>query len=223
MGIVFGSLATICFFILAVEWLTVKCTFVKGNKRLTKMLTPVRFLLVVFCILHLVFVIPVLRNRNILVTISGVVTFLLMAASFSSYHALKQKDRKTTWQKILTILTIASLVWHIAVYFLDFKEYQRNIENIAFKNIEMTEVEDGTYIGEYDAGYIYAKVEIRIENGSIVSIHLIEHRNEKGEDAEAILENIVATQNLEVDTVSGATNSSNVIKKAIENAITNQY
>ncbi len=221
MGIVFGYLATICFFILSAKWLTGKCTLVKVNKVLTKIHIPVSFLLVVFFILHIVFVIPVLRNRNILVTISGVVTFLFMTISFSSYHALKQKGRKTKWQKILTMLTIASLVWHIAVYFLDFKEYQRNIENITFKNIEMTEVEDGTYIGEYDAGYIYAKVEVRIENGSIVSINLIEHRNEKGEDAEAILENIVATQYLEVDTVSGATNSSNVIKKAIENAITN--
>jgi len=221
MGIVFGYLATICFFILSAKWLTGKCTLVKANKVLTKIHIPVSFLLVVFFILHIVFVIPVLRNRNILVTISGVVTFLFMTISFSSCHVLKQKGRKTKWQKILTMLTIASLVWHIAVYFLDFRAYQRNIENITFKNIEMTDVEDGTYIGEYDAGYIYAKVEVRIENGSIVSINLIEHRNEKGEDAETILEDIVATQYLEVDTVSGATNSSNVIKKAIENAITN--
>lgn len=221
MGIVFGYLATICFFILSVKWLTGKCTLNKVNTVLTKIHIPVRFLLVVFCILHIVFVIPVLRNRDLLVTISGVVTFLCMAISFSSCHALKQKGRKIKWHRILTILTIASLVWHMTVYFLDFRDYQKNIESITFKDIEVSEVEDGTYVGEYDAGYIYAKVEVRIEHGSIVSINLIEHRNEKGEDAEAILENIVATQYLEVDTVSGATNSSNVIKKAIENAITN--
>lgn len=60
-----------------------------------------------------------------------------------------------------------------------------------------------------------------IEDGNIVSINLIEHRNEKGKTAEKILDNIVATQEIDVDAVSGATNSSNVIKKAIEDALTN--
>ena len=35
-----------------------------------------------------------------------------------------------------------------------------------------------------------------------------------------IVDNVVATQKIDVDAVSGATNSSNVIKKAIENAVT---
>ena len=113
------------------------------------------------------------------------------------------------------------IVWHVVVYFMDFREYQRNIESITFKNIELSDVEDGTYVGEYDAGYIYAKVEVMIEDGNIVSINLMEHRNEKGKTAERILDKIVATQEIDVDAVSGATNSSNVIKKAIEDAVTN--
>ena len=48
----------------------------------------------------------------------------------------------------------------------------------------------------------------------------MEHRNERGKAAEVIVGNVVATQEINVDAVSGATNSSNVIKKAIENAIT---
>ena len=54
----------------------------------------------------------------------------------------------------------------------------------------------------------------------IVSINLMEHRNERGKTAEVIVDNVVATQKIDVDAVSGATNSSNVIKKAIENAVT---
>jgi len=71
-----------------------------------------------------------------------------------------------------------------------------------------------------NAGYIYAKVEVMIEDGRIVSINLMEHRNERGKTAEVIVDNVVATQKIDVDAVSGATNSSNVIKKAIENAVT---
>ena len=121
----------------------------------------------------------------------------------------------------MTFLVIgrSSYVCHVVVYFKDFREYQRNVESIVFENIELSDVEDGTYVGEYDAGYIYAKVEVMIEDGRIVSINLMEHRNERGKTAEVIVDNVVATQKIDVDAVSGATNSSNVIKKAIENAV----
>ena len=42
----------------------------------------------------------------------------------------------------------------------------------------------------------------------------------RGKAAEVIVDKVVATQKIDVDAVSGATNSSNVIKKAIENAVT---
>ncbi len=68
-------------------------------------------------------------------------------------------------------------------------------------------------------GYIYAKVEVEIKDSAIVSINLLEHRNERGKHAEDIIDDIISEQKLDVDTISGATNSSNVIKKAIEKAI----
>ena len=43
---------------------------------------------------------------------------------------------------------------------------------------------------------------------------------DKGKPAKAIVPKIVDAQSLEVDAVAGATNSSKVIKKAIENALT---
>ena len=52
-----------------------------------------------------------------------------------------------------------------------------------------------------------------------MSIDLLEHRNEKGKPAEQIIDDILKRQQIDVDEVSGATNSSKVIKKAIENAI----
>ncbi len=70
-------------------------------------------------------------------------------------------------------------------------------------------------------GYIYAKAEVKIKDGVIVSINLLEHRNERGKRAEKIINNIISEQRIDTDAISGATNSSNVIKKAVENAITN--
>ena len=68
-------------------------------------------------------------------------------------------------------------------------------------------------------GYIYAKVEVEIIEGKIVSLNLLEHRNERGKRAENIIDIVLSEQKIDVDAISGATNSSNVIKKAIENAI----
>lgn len=221
MGIVFGYLALVCFCLLVSKWITKRCNIVRIDKVLMKIHRPVCLLLTVFCILHIVFVIPVLKNRDVLVNVSGVVAVIFMIVLVFSCHVLKQKDRRMKWHRILTIHMAVCIVWHMVVYFVDFREYQRNIDSITFENIELSDIEDGTYVGEYDAGYIYAKVEVVIEDGNIVSINLIEHRNEKGKTAEKILDNIVATQEIDVDAVSGATNSSNVIKKAIEDALTN--
>lgn len=220
MGIVFGYLSLICFCMLVAKWIARRCNLIKIDKVLMRIHKPVSLLLIVFCILHISFVIPVLSNRNILVNVSGVVAVVFMLVLIFSCHVLKQKDRRMKWHRSLTILMIVSIVWHVVAYFMDFREYQRNVESISFENIELSDVEDGTYVGEYDAGYIYAKVEVKIEDGKIVSINLMEHRNERGKAAEVIVGNVVATQEINVDAVSGATNSSNVIKKAIENAIT---
>ena len=219
MGIVFGYLALICFCMLVTKWIVRRFNLIKIDKVLMRIHRPVSLLLIVFCILHISFVIPVLRNRNVLVNVSGVLAVVFMFILIFSCHVLKQKDRRMKWHRIMTILMAACIVWHVVVYFMDFREYQKNVESITFENIELSDVEDGTYVGEYDAGYIYAKVEVTIEDGRIVSINLMEHRNEKGKTAEVILDNIVAMQEIDVDAVSGATNSSNVIKKAIENAL----
>lgn len=220
MGIVLGYLSLICFCMLVAKWITRRYNLIKIDKVLMKIHKPVSLLLIVFCILHISFVIPVLRNRNILVNVSGVLAVVFMLVLIFSCHVLKQKDRRMNQHRILTSLMTVCIVWHVAVYFMDFREYQRNVASITFENIELSDVENGTYVGEYDAGYIYAKVEVMVEDGRIVSINLIEHRNERGKAADVIVDNVVATQKIDVDAVSGATNSSNVIKKAIENAVT---
>ena len=67
--------------------------------------------------------------------------------------------------------------------------------------------------------FIYAKVEVTVQNGEITNINILEHRHERGKTAEAITNKIVDEQKIDVDAISGATNSSTVIKKAVENAI----
>lgn len=47
-----------------------------------------------------------------------------------------------------------------------------------------------------------------------MNIDILEHKNERGKPGEAVINEIVDEQKLDVDTISGATNSSKVIKKS---------
>lgn len=107
-----------------------------------------------------------------------------------------------------------------AFYLKKVNDYQQKVHNTVFCDVDLSTVPDGIYIGEYDVDFISAKVEVTIEQGQIASINILEHKNDRGQAAEAIIDEIIAEQNLDVDAVSSATNSSTVLKKAVENALT---
>lgn len=105
-------------------------------------------------------------------------------------------------------------------YLKSIREYKSQVSAISFVNVDIGEIRDGTYTGECDVDILYAKVEVIVQRGEIIDINLLEHRNGRGLAAEAIADRIVAEQMVDVDAVTSATNSSIVIKKAVENALT---
>ena len=119
---------------------------------------------------------------------------------------------------IILFLFLVALIWG-AVYLKKVVDYKRAVGETAFDEIDIADVSDGIYIGEYDVNFIYAKVEVTVEDGEIVSINILEHRNARGKAAETVIEKIIEEQKTDVDAISGATNSSTVIKKAVENAL----
>ncbi|MEY8393027.1 FMN-binding protein [Lachnospiraceae bacterium 45-W7] len=119
---------------------------------------------------------------------------------------------------IVLFLFLVGLIWG-AVYLKNVADYKRAVKETAFDEIDIANVSDGIYIGEYDVNFIYAKVEVTVEDGKIVSINILEHRHERGKSAEKVIDKIMEEQKIDVDAISGATNSSTVIKKAVENAL----
>lgn len=125
-------------------------------------------------------------------------------------------------KKIISVIILLFLLIGLisgAVYLKNVADYKRAIGETTFDEIDIADVSDGIYIGEYDVNFIYAKVEVTVEDGEIVSINILEHRHERGKAAEKVIEKIIEEQKIDVDAVSGATNSSTVIKKAVENAL----
>lgn len=118
---------------------------------------------------------------------------------------------------IITIVVIG--IFFGACYLSDVNNYKKAVASITIASIDLSQIPDGIYDGRYDVGYISAKAEVIVANGAIKNINLIEHQNERGSSAEVITDTIIKEQKIDVDTVSGATNSSQVIKKAVENAL----
>lgn len=219
MGIILGYLCAVCFILLAGKAITHRCHFTRLDKALMRLHKPLSAAMLVLSILHFVVVIPVLQTRNLLVNLSGIAMLIVLILLIGLCHMIKQREKRMWWHRCLTIVIAVILVGHIITYFMDFATYQKKIASIEIEAMDISQVADGLYEGEYDAGYIYAKVQIEVKAGKIVSLSLLEHRNERGKQAEALLDDVLEKQTIDVDTISGATNSSKVIKQAIANAL----
>ena len=133
---------------------------------------------------------------------------------------IKMKVKKT-W--IIILLCIISVIG-ISIgtkYLLDVKKYKNEVADIQIKDIDMSKIPDGKYTGECDVNFIDAKVVVEVKNKKIINITIVKHKNGRGKPAEKVVDEVKEKNSLQVDAVSGATNSSKVILKAIENALSN--
>ncbi len=126
--------------------------------------------------------------------------------------------KKKTVLFIIMLLLLVGFVLGI-LYLKSVADYRQAVRETTFEDIHISDIPDGVYVGEYDVDFIYAKVEVAVQNGEITNINILEHRHERGKTAEVITDRIVDEQKIDVDAISGATNSSIVIKKAVENAL----
>ena len=130
---------------------------------------------------------------------------------------MRMSKKKAVLFAVMLLLLIG-LVRGI-IYLKSVADYKQAVKETTFEEINISDISDGVYIGEYDVNFIYAKVEVTVQNGEITNINILEHRHERGKTAEVITDSIVDEQKIDVDAISGATNSSTVIKKAVENAL----
>lgn len=131
---------------------------------------------------------------------------------------------KESWKRLVTCTAMLLLLIGFvsaAVYLKSVVDYKKAVAGTNIGEIDISGITDGVYAGEYDVNFIYAKVEVTVKGGEMTNITLLEHKQERGKAAEAIVQDMIVEQKIDVDAVSGATNSSTVIKKAVENALRN--
>lgn len=122
------------------------------------------------------------------------------------------------WLRAGTLVLLIGVL-ALGAYLKNVSDYKKKVEMTTIREINLSDIPDGTYEGEYNVDFIYAKVSVTVQDGEIKNIVILEHKNGHGQPAEVVTDRIVEEQRIDVDTVSGATNSSIVLKKAVENAL----
>jgi len=126
---------------------------------------------------------------------------------------IKNKISKYLFFFIITISLASSLIS------CGFFKYKQEVKKLKINNVDLNKVKNGIYKGEHDLKFIKAVVKINVKDHKIVALDLLEHKNARGKKAVVIPEKVMEAQSMDIDTVTGATNSSKVILKAIENAL----
>jgi uncharacterized protein with FMN-binding domain len=98
-------------------------------------------------------------------------------------------------------------------------KFTDDIDKLVVNDVPPATVKDGTFVGEQDNAPVTAKVSVDVAGGAILAIKVLAHRHGPGHGADAIGGKVITAQSLRIDAVSGATYSSKVMLKAIENAL----
>ena len=109
MGIFFGILCLICFCLLSAKAVTAKLRLKKIDRALTIVHKPVSVFLIIMCFIHIIYVVPILINRNELVILSGIASVVFMILLICFCHIIKGRKKKLLWHRILTILMAISI------------------------------------------------------------------------------------------------------------------
>jgi uncharacterized protein with FMN-binding domain len=115
-------------------------------------------------------------------------------------------------------LVILLLAVGIIVYVLMVRQINK-LEEQNFDLVDLASLPDGRYQGEATALLVTARVEVFLQDGRIQQVNLLEHRHGPGYGAEAIADSIVEANSPDVDSISGATASSIVVKTAVLEAL----
>ncbi len=219
---IFGILTAVIFALVSAVVFTEKS---KNDLRIKKILTgihkPLGYIFLGLIVVHLALSLPLFRQRSVIIYMLGA-AMLFCALAAIMLTRVRTDHRKALIRHKLCALAIALLlITHVICCVVGLGQYQQEIAAISFSEITISDIADGTYTGECDVNYIYAKVKVTLSGGVLTNIELIEHRNERGKAGEGVIDKMLLEQHTDVDAVSGATNSSKVIKKAVENALEN--
>jgi len=126
---------------------------------------------------------------------------------------------KTGIKIVLILVAIVILVIGGGIFYIT-----RGLEsgkNLTINSIRPSHMVDGIYNGRYEAGRFSNEVNVTIGDGKITQIDVIHTvLAEKPELTSTLIQKVIETQSVDIDTVSGATVTTKAYLKSIEIALT---
>jgi uncharacterized protein with FMN-binding domain len=132
-----------------------------------------------------------------------------------------KRNHRIIWGVVMVTVFVAA--FSITKIISRIEANLKRLENLKVQNVDLSKMPDGIYSGSYNVFPVTADVRVIVKNHKIAEIELVKHTNGKGAAAEVIPERVVKAQSIEIDVVTGATYSSKVILKSIENALNSAY
>ncbi|HCA29415.1 MAG TPA: FMN-binding protein [Ruminococcaceae bacterium] len=139
-----------------------------------------------------------------------------LRGSIGRKSRLAPMKRKTKITLVIAGLIITAM---LSMYLSMYTQMERDLESLEFYKTDLNVLEDGIYHGEAETALVKVVLEVEATNHKITGIDILKHDNGMGKKAERITEDMIRMNTYDVDAVSGATSSSQVIKSAVSNAL----
>ena len=96
---------------------------------------------------------------------------------------------------------------------------KKNLAKIENEDIDMETVEDGIFEGHSELDPVKVDVKVLVKHHKLIKVELLRHECGLGHPADVIVDKMVEQNTWDVDAVSGATISSEIIKNAVNKAL----
>lgn len=127
---------------------------------------------------------------------------------------------KKFFKILITIIIIIGIIIAGAVFYMG-KGLEEG-KNLVINGINVSDVKDGVYNGQYQAGRWSNEVKVTVKDKKITDIKIV--NDVKFVDAKVrdnLFKKVIQKQDTKVDIVSGATVTTKAYLKSIENALPN--
>lgn len=121
--------------------------------------------------------------------------------------------------KILLAIAIVFVVFIATVVTIVVVRMSRQVKAFDRTGVDVSLISDGVYSGYSETDLIKVEVRVAVSDGMIQDIAILKHECGKGLPANEIVQDMIKRNDVDVDAISGATMSSEVIKDAVRNAL----
>lgn len=119
------------------------------------------------------------------------------------------------------ILLGLALVLVVMIAVTAVSRYQEigDLRRLQITDLDLTNVADGVYTGAYGKQVLSAKLQVTVTAGQIADIQVLEPSNGLGKAGNQMISSVLSAQSLQVDIVTGASATSKLVLRTVEEAL----